>query len=142
MHERIDPDNAPTYLSVVITNKGTLPVLIPLSFFSWKLPFARDAYLVTPWDYGAQDPWIAQKRYPIEIKPRASEHFFLSNVETFRELVPRFLTRKRLFKWTRLRFLGARVFTEDNKTFKVKLDKTVREEIRTDLLAAKQTLEQ
>src|SRR4029077_659533 len=93
LDETIDPKNAPTYLTVSITNHGLLTAAIPLFFFFWKIPLRHGLFMVNPLDYGGGDRWIARRIYPFDIRPRTSETFFLSDIATFREMFrERFLT--------------------------------------------------
>jgi hypothetical protein len=128
-HSTLAGEEMPQYLAVSIQNLGVMPVLIPLSFFNWKLPFARRFLMIIPLDYSQTDEWIAQKRYPFEIKPRSSEIFFLSDIAMFREYAQKDIVGGTI--WSRLRslFLRARVFTDDSKRFKVVFDKSLQKEL-------------
>ena len=77
-HSSLQGKVLPKYLVVFIRNLGTMPIHIPLGFFRWKLPFRRVHYEVLPQDYSASDEWVAQRKYPVEIKARASEILFLT----------------------------------------------------------------
>src|SRR5271169_218507 len=74
-HDTLDPKNPPRYLAVDITNTGAMPLRVPLSFLRWKLPLRRNVWLLDPLDSYSGDPLIAQKKYPVEIAPRASQTF-------------------------------------------------------------------
>jgi hypothetical protein len=75
---------SPRYVTVTITNIGQFPATIPIPFLSWKVPFYSDYLEVIPLDYDQHHPWVRQHSYPTEIKPRASETFFLSELAGFR----------------------------------------------------------
>jgi len=129
MHESVEAADYPSYVSVEITNKGILPVMIPLSFFHWRVPFKRGVWLVMPMDYSQGDPWVPQRLYPAEIAPRSAKIFYLSGLETFRnECRDKFIGSSFLDRF-RFRFLRARVRTDDGKLFNVKIDNSFRNEI-------------
>lgn len=129
MHETIQAPDYPGYVTVDITNNGILPVMIPLAFFHWRVPFKRGVWLVTPMDYSQGDPWVPQKRYPVEIAARSSQVFYLSGIETFRaECRAKFVGDNFLDRCL-FRFLRARVRTDDGKLFNVKIDRSLRKEI-------------
>jgi hypothetical protein len=129
MHESIDAPDYPSYVSVDITNNGILPVMIPLAFFHWRVPFKRGVWLVTPMDYSQGDPWVPQRQYPVEIVPRSSKVFYLSGLEMFRsECRDKFIGDSFLDR-CRFRFLRARVRTDDGKLFNVKIDRSLHNEI-------------
>jgi hypothetical protein len=112
--------------------------MIPLAFFFWKVPFERKSILVTPWDYSAHDPRVPQKQYPVEIKARNYEGFFLSDIDTFRQSVCDALLpggKSLLNRW-RLWRLRAFVVTVDGKKFRVKLNKSIRKEIHAYIWSA------
>jgi hypothetical protein len=117
-------------------NVGVLPALIPFSFFHWKAPFRGGAWPVNPWDYSQGDEWVSQKRYPVELKARASETFFLAEINVFQSELRKVFAGAGLFDWLRFLFLKARVVTDDGKIFDVKLDRAVRKEIRSTLRMA------
>jgi hypothetical protein len=129
MHDTIGP-NYPTYVTVDITNLGIVSVEIPMSFFFWRLPFKPGFFLVTPMDYSNEDPWVPQKRYPIEIKPRTSQSFYLSGIDLFCQLAQEKFVGQTFLERLRSRFLGAMVRTSDGKMFDVRLDKSIRDELR------------
>jgi hypothetical protein len=113
---------------VHITNLGTLPVHIPFGFFNWKPPLKRhDYWTVNAMDAYGGNEWIVQKRYPREIQPKASEIFFLSDLETFEAVAQERLNKASALDRLRFRFMGAIVLTDDGAMFKVKLRKQVRE---------------
>lgn len=129
MHDTIGP-NYPTYVTVDITNLGIVSVEIPMNFFFWRLPFKPGFFLVTPMDYSNEDPWVPQKRYPIEIKPRTSQSFYLSEIDLFCQLAQEKFVGQTFLERQRSRFLRAMVRTSDGKMFDVRLDKSIRDELR------------
>jgi hypothetical protein len=68
----------PTYVTVSITNTGILPARIPLSFFAFRVPLKKTTWMMIVLDSFATDPLIPQKKYPVEISPRASQSFLLA----------------------------------------------------------------
>ncbi len=111
MHPTLKGEDKPTYLTAIVRNAGILPVTIPLSFFFWKMPFRRGVWLASPLDYWQTDKWVPQKRYPVEIKARASETFYLSEISTFRSMFCDIFKGANFFDRCRFRFLTARVVT-------------------------------
>jgi hypothetical protein len=130
MHDTIAEPDYPTYVTVDVTNLGIIPVVIPMSFFFWRLPFKHGFFLVTPMDYSQEDPWVPQKRYPIEIKPRSSQSFYLSGIDVFCQEARDKFVGGTFFERLRSRFLRASVRTDDGKMCNVKLDKSIRDELR------------
>jgi hypothetical protein len=126
-----DKDNPPTYFTINITNTGVMPLKIPFAFFHWRIPLRRrGAWLVNPLDYYGVDSWAPQKKYPVEINPRASDTFFVSDITTFRQMiVEHFVSRTGFLERYQFRFSRPRVVTDDGATFKVKLQPEVWREI-------------
>jgi hypothetical protein len=75
-HPTLEGKPNPEYVMVTITNVGLMPVMIPLDFFRWIMPFKSGFWLITPWDYSLHNAWVPQRTYPAEIRPRGSETFF------------------------------------------------------------------
>jgi hypothetical protein len=113
LHSTLEGREKPTYLTVHIKNVGLLPVTIPLSFFHWKAPFRYGGWLVNPWDYSGGDEWVPQRRYPVEIKARGSQTFFLAEIEVFRSELYKMFAGARFVDWCRFLFLKARIVTDD-----------------------------
>jgi hypothetical protein len=130
LHSTLEGKPKPTYMTVFIRNAGVMPATIPFSFFYWKAPFKTGGWTVNPWDYSASDEWVVQKRYPVEIKPRSSENFFLADKAMFERTMLEMFSGAGFIDRCRFRFLKARVVTDDNKIFDVKLHKTLRKELR------------
>ena len=130
MHDTITGPDYPTYVTVDVTNLGIIPVVIPMSFFFWRVPFKHGFFLVTPMDYSQEDSWVPQKRYPIEIKPRSSQSFYLSGIDVFLQQARDKFVGRTFLERLRYRFLRASVRTDDGKMFNVKLDKSIRHEFR------------
>jgi hypothetical protein len=137
LHHTLAGREPPTYLTVEVSNLGIMPALVPLSFFRWKKPFNRGVWVVNPLDFSATDEWVPQRTYPIEVPPRAAKTFWLQTIGQFREQIVASGSIGAT-RWERARhpFLSAIAITDDGRMFPVKLDKTVRQELRT--LAATQ----
>jgi hypothetical protein len=114
-----------------------MPLSIPLAFFHWLAPFKRGTWFITPHDYSASDEWVPQKKYPVEIKPRYSETFFLSEKNMFRGQFREIFATANFFDRCRFYFFKAMVITDDRKTFKVTIDCRLRKELRELLREAK-----
>ena len=127
-HTSLEGRERPRYLTVRISNLGTMPVHIPLSFFHWKLPFQGGVFTVVPQDYSG-DQWVAQKKYPLEIKARGTETFFLSSIGRFHDTARQHLIGKTNRSRLRSRFLSAFVTTDDGRTFNVEIERPLRREL-------------
>jgi hypothetical protein len=136
VHPTLEGRPKPEYVTVMITNVGLMPVMIPLSFFRWKLPFQRRYWMMNPWDYTQHDAWVPQRTYPAEIRPRGSATFFLSEIDRFRSTMAEMLHEVGHSKW-RVRFIKAIVVTDDGKIFEVNLDQTIRKEVAKSRRTAK-----
>jgi hypothetical protein len=136
MHHANLGDRRPAYVTVSIQNAGLYPLSIPLSFFCWYVPFewekplSRRGWSVIPWDYSQEDPLVPQKRYPVEIKPRGSEMFFLADAATFHQQFEEIFAATNRFQRVRFRFLKARIVTDDGKLFNVKFGRVLQRRFR------------
>jgi hypothetical protein len=69
----------------MITNAGITPLRVPFAFFRWQLPGQKNAsVMVNPLDACATDKWVAQRTYSVEISPKATEYFMISDLATFK----------------------------------------------------------
>src|SRR5271165_3288159 len=112
-HSSLEGKPKPTYVTVYIRDVGIMPVMIPFSFFNWRLPFSRNGWVVNPWDYSQGDDWVPQKQYPFEIRPRGSEIFFLGEINVFRDQMCRISAGLNFIDRLRFHFLQARLVTDD-----------------------------
>lgn len=119
----------PTYVSVDITNVGLFAVTVPMAFFYWRIPFKRDWWLVQPLDYTQSDPWVRRNSYPVEIRPRSSQTFVLSDIAEFHSMLRDDFIGQTWLDRCRFAFLRATVRTDDGRLFKVQLDQSLRKEI-------------
>jgi hypothetical protein len=124
-HSGMDPKTAQELLAVGITNQGKWPLRIPATFFYWKVPFKRAPTVIIPLDLTGS-ALIDKKSYPIEVAPRTSEDFFISDLANFKQTVKRMRGADTFADRLRLRFVRAFVETDDGETFRVKLSPQVR----------------
>jgi len=122
-HPTIKP--SPRFVVVSVTNVGRTPLQVTLGFFRWSIPLRREQSLILPIDSAGLLGVIPQKTYPIEILPRTSETFYLSEASEFVKQMsgikgePGFLGRVAFF------FKTATVRTSDGVKFRVKGDRTI-----------------
>jgi hypothetical protein len=114
------------FLVVTIRNLSVAPIHIPPEFFLWKFPLQRPFF---PWYPLESDEWGHERRDTVQINGRGSETFFLYPLHVFKERAAGSFA-KTVFGRLRLRFLSFVVLTEEGKFFKVKLDRTIRNDIR------------
>ena len=131
VHTTIPRDQPLRYIGTTITNTGIMPVRIPFAFFHWQLPYERNASIMVMMldAYGA-DPWVPQQTYPVEIPPRASHSFLVSDIETFRREHKEIISNEGLLRRVLRRFMGVTIVTDDGTRFKAKLGKAIRRELR------------
>jgi hypothetical protein len=117
-HPTISPK--PRYVVVTITNTGNLPLQIPIGFFRWKVPLRRQQWVILPIDSAGIAGVVPQKTYPVEIKPRSRETFYMSEASAFVEQMGGI--RKELNLIGRLLFFlkKAVVGSADGLTFRAK----------------------
>ena len=134
-------ENPPRYLSVNVTNTGVLPLSLEFDFFNWRVPFAGEYASVVPLDAypeGAIIPnvgRVAQVIYPVEIAPRSSKRFRMSDVATFQGNALEMRARLKWFGGLRLSRVSAVAITSDKKRFRVSMSP----EIRREFFAAART---
>jgi hypothetical protein len=132
-HSSIDTENRPTYITARITNMGVMPLRVPFAFFNWQLPILRHAL----WTVNLMDAYsmvqllVPQQTYPVEIQPRASKVFFVSDVITFRDesifedVIRRYgVIGRRLFP-----FIKVTIYTDDGTRRRAKIGHSARREI-------------
>ncbi len=118
-------DNKPHYLTVSITNLGITHLRIPFSFFYFRIPFFKDLLLINQYD-AFNVPNIPKKTYPYKVESKQTELFFISELETFREILKSISNN---FCGLRLRFMRAYICTDDGLVIKVRMSKEIRKEI-------------
>ena len=125
--EGVRVQKPPQYITVAITNTGTMPLRIPFAFLYWKMPFQwRTAFVVTPLDCFKGDPYIAQKPYPIEIRPRANEYFYVGTPDLQKKENTEMWKKYPWRLYFLRRFIRFMVGTEDGQKFRVKMSKEIR----------------
>jgi hypothetical protein len=130
MHSTLNDKNKPTYVVANITNTGIMPLSVPFAFFHWCASFKWGTWFITPHDYSASDEWVPQKKYPVEIKPRSSENFFLSEKSMFCDQFREVFATANFFDRCRFYYFKAIVITDDGKIFKVAINRRLRKELR------------
>jgi hypothetical protein len=130
IHNTLNRNNPPTYLTVSITNIGNMALRVPFSFFRWRLPMGRGVWLVNPLDSYGTDPLIPRKYYPVELAPRASQTFYVSDVATFKLSVGQMRKGASLIDRVRFRFIKAIILSDDGRTFAAKIRTNVRKHLR------------
>jgi hypothetical protein len=125
-HDPIDGKIVPKFLRVSITNRGKWPLHIPALFFYWKVPFRGEVMNVVPLDL-IGSPLIPPQLYPIEIPPRASANFHLSDLPTFEQYAKKMRGADTFADRVRFRFTKGFVLTDDGKTLRVKLSPEIRQ---------------
>jgi hypothetical protein len=104
---------------------------VPVAFFHWQLPRQKNtSWWINPLDVYATDEWVPQQKYPVEIPPRASHPFLVSDVATFRQEFKEMIDKQSLFRRILHRFVHVSIVTDDGMRFRAKIDKGVRREIR------------
>lgn len=126
LHDSIPRATAPRYVAVWITNTGVMALRLPFAFFYWGLPFQRAGWQVNPIDFYADDEWVAQRTYPIEVAPRASTTIYLATEKMLVDAVEKIKADLGPSRAWRLGFLRATVLTDDGRLFRVSLSKELR----------------
>lgn len=130
----------PEFVVVSITNKGTIPIRIPWSFFHWKPRFGRMTMLITALSFvenGREqyDHYAALLRTPVEVVPGQSQTIFLANLDqderTLRQIVE---TSDTWLEYWNARLARPIVYAEDGTSCWVKISPEYRKR-RRELLA-------
>jgi hypothetical protein len=129
IHESIDPNNRPEYLTISITNTGGISFRVPWSFFHWKLPFSKVNWMISPMDSFGNDIYVPIRKYPFKLEPRHSESFFLADKKTFKDEMRRCFGDLKYFVYLRAHLIKAVIHTDDGTRFVVKLSKTLINEL-------------
>jgi hypothetical protein len=123
----VEPENSPQYITVSITNTGTMPLRIPFSFLYWKMPFQwRIVHLVVPLDSFGGDRHIRQRSYPVSIEPRSNERFYVGTPELVRESMVEKWQKYRWRLYFLRRFIRFMVETEDGYRYKATMSVELR----------------
>ena len=113
---------APTYVTVQLTNVGTVPIRLHSNLFSWRLRFNKEnAWLAVPVDESG-DSHVTVRRYPFVLLPRTSETIFLTAIDHFKSAMPRILDSGRFGRKISARLLRGIIYTDDGSYFRANLD--------------------
>lgn len=123
----------PRFIVVTITNKGTVPIRIPWSFFHWIPRFGREALLITPLSFvaegrGQYDHYAVLRQPPIEVVPGQTETLFLSNEEQHKDAIISVVERSSWFQFQNFRFARPTVYAEDGSKCRVKMSSQFRKQ--------------
>jgi hypothetical protein len=114
------------YLTVRIHNNSLFPVTVQPSFFYLKIPLRARDYLTAPMDF-VSDQFIKAKRYPVNIPARDGRLFVLCEIEMLQDLFR--AKNSNMNRWGGWLY-RAYVTTVDGKSVRVRLDASVRNELR------------
>jgi hypothetical protein len=119
------------YITATITNTGILPLRVPFAFFYWQLPGQKNAsVMVNPLDAYATDELVPQRQYPVELLPKATDPFIVSDFATFQATFAEMLREQNFIKRVLYRFVHLTILTDDGRRFRAKIGKDLRREIR------------
>jgi hypothetical protein len=113
----------PRFVVVSITNAGNLPLQISLGFFRWNVPLRRRQWLILPIDSAGIPGVLPQKTYPVEIKPRSSESFYLSEAGAFVQQMSGIKSEQNFVGRLLFFFKKAIVRSADGRKFRAKGDR-------------------
>jgi hypothetical protein len=118
-------EDAPTYITVQLTNVGQVPIRLHSTLFSWRIPFMRNAWMAMPVDE-LGDEHVPKRSYPFVLFPNTSETIYLSSLERFKAHIPRILDSGRLGRKISARFVRGSVYTDDGSLFRARLSADLR----------------
>jgi hypothetical protein len=117
------------YLATTITNTGITPLRVPFAFFNYQLPGQKNSsFMANPMDAYAKDEWVAQRKYPVEILPKATEYFIISDLATFQKEFTDVIKRQSFLRRMLYRFIRVIILTDDGTRFRAKIGKGLRSE--------------
>jgi hypothetical protein len=120
---------APAYVTVQLTNTGTMPVRLHSTFFSWRMSFMRTAWLVMPISEQG-DGIIAQHAFPFVLQPWTSVTIFLTSLERFRaDIMPAIFNNGRFGRRITGWLLSGIVYTDDGSQFRTTFGNSFRKEL-------------
>ena len=119
----------PEYLVAIITNTGMMKFYISLSFLLWTRPYRRKTgwMLTFPLNYYAIDKNVPQRKYPVELEPRASQQLIISDIVTFRRVMRECILSQSELGRIAFRLVRATIQTVDGHFFRAKISKTIRD---------------
>jgi hypothetical protein len=113
---------APTYVTVRLTNVGTVPIRLHSNLFSWRLRFDnKTAWLAKPADESG-DGNVTVRKYLFVLLPRTSETIFLTALDQFKSAMPKILDSGRFGRKISARLLRGIIYTDDGSYFRANLD--------------------
>jgi hypothetical protein len=113
-------EDAPTYITVQLTNVGPVPIRLHSNLFSWRLPFTRSVWLAMPVDERGDDH-VPVRRYPLVLLPNTSETIYLNSLERFKARIPRILDSGRFGRKISARFVRGSIYTDGGSLFRASL---------------------
>ena len=129
-----DVKNTVEYVTVHISNVGSMSVSIPYQLFYVKIPFSKKVAVFDTMDSKHHNQSaVPQKNYPVKIEPNHSEIFFVSDLESLKKGLDQFGFFSRFF-------IGFYVSTGDGREFKAKMSGALRRDIRIRIKKAKKTV--
>lgn len=128
----------PQYIAVSVINTGTYSAQIPLGFFFWKMPFTwQFSILITPLDFFSTDPFIDQRSYPVEVRPRTTQVFQISTPSAVRQELNRLWNHYPWIMYFGRWLINFKVATEDGQLFGVKASRDVRRIVTENMWLSK-----
>jgi len=86
--------------------------------------------MINPLDAYGTDQWVSQQKYSVEIPPRASHPFLVSDMAKFPQEFKEMINKQSLIRRILHRFVHVTIVTDDGMRFRAKIDKGVRREMR------------
>jgi hypothetical protein len=86
--------------------------------------------LAFPLDYWAADDRVPQRKYPIELAPKASHQVIVCDIPTFRQTMQDCLLEQSKLGRFIFRFVRASVQTTDGSYFRAQISNEIRQELR------------
>lgn len=130
-HPTISPETRLRYITATITNTGILSLRVPFAFFHWQLPGQRNSsVMVNPLDAYNADQWVPQRQYPVEVLPKTTHPFMVSDFATFQQTFSEMLREQSFIKRVLYRFVHVTIVTDDGARFRAKIGSNLRREMR------------
>ncbi len=131
MHNGMDLNNPPKFISVNVVNMGNTAIRIPFSFFCWEVPFCKQQWYINPMDhFGGVHAIIPKKMYPVRIDSKHSETFIISDRATFHSEMTNAFQQIKFLSTLRANFIKASVSTEDGMIFRASISNELKKELK------------